>query len=27
MIFAKCLFFTKTRHSVQMEVTGVRYKN
>jgi len=27
MIFAKFLFFTKGRHSVQMGVTGVRHKN
>jgi len=27
MIFTKFLFFTKDRHSVQMEVTGIRHKN
>jgi len=27
MIFAKFLLFTKSRRSVQTEVTGIRYKN
>jgi len=26
MIFAKFLLFTKSRHLVQMEITGVRHK-